>query len=112
MTRSASAAGPGYDGRIRRTCADAGRGQPMIDWNVRWRSAWADLGVPPPRPDVLASLLARWAEPHRKYHTLQHLRECLGLFERCRGQVLPGNLVDSQLPGKTWWPSQTVRSCA
>jgi predicted metal-dependent HD superfamily phosphohydrolase len=57
----------------------------MIDWNVRWRSAWADLGLPLPRPDVLASLLARWAEPHRKYHTLQHLRECLDLFERDRG---------------------------
>jgi len=29
---------------------------------------------------VLAALLARWSEPHRRYHTLQHLRECLALF--------------------------------
>ena len=56
----------------------------MIDWNVRWQSAWADLGLRLPVPEVLASLLARWAEPQRKYHTLQHLRECLELFERDR----------------------------
>lgn len=53
----------------------------MIDWNSRWQSAWADLGGPAPGPDVQASLLSRWAEPHRKYHTLQHLDECLALFE-------------------------------
>ena len=56
----------------------------MIDWNSRWQSAWADLGVPAPGPDVQASLLSRWAEPHRKYHTLQHLDECLALFVRDR----------------------------
>ena len=56
----------------------------MIDWNSRWQSAWADLGLRPPAPDVQASLLARWAEPHRRYHTLQHLDECLVLFERHR----------------------------
>lgn len=49
-----------------------------------WTSAWRDLRLPVPAPDVLASLLARWAEPHRRYHTLQHLRECLELFARDR----------------------------
>ena len=49
-----------------------------------WLSAWHDLRLPVPAPDVLASLLARWAEPHRKYHTPQHLRECLDLFARHR----------------------------
>ena len=56
----------------------------MIDWKSHWQSAWADLGLRPPPPEVLESLLARWAEPHRKYHTLQHLQECLELFERDR----------------------------
>ena len=56
----------------------------MIDWNSRWQSAWADLGLPAPAADVQASLLSRWSEPHRKYHTLQHLDECLALFERHR----------------------------
>ena len=49
-----------------------------------WTGAWRDLGLPPPAPDLLAALLARWAEPHRRYHTLQHLHECLALFEHDR----------------------------
>ena len=56
----------------------------MIDWKSHWQSAWADLGLCLPAPEVLAALLARWAEPHRKYHTPQHLEECLALFERDR----------------------------
>ena len=49
-----------------------------------WVGAWHDLRLPALAPDVLASLLARWSEPHRKYHTLQHLRECLDVFGRHR----------------------------
>ena len=49
-----------------------------------WADAWRDLRLPAPAPDVLAALLARWAEPHRRYHTPQHLHECLALFERDR----------------------------
>jgi predicted metal-dependent HD superfamily phosphohydrolase len=33
---------------------------------------------------VKQALLAAWAEPQRKYHTLQHLSECLALFEQYR----------------------------
>ncbi len=53
-------------------------------WLDAWLAAWRDLGLPTPAPEVLASLLERWAEPHRKYHTQQHLRECLDLFARDR----------------------------
>ncbi len=49
-----------------------------------WADAWRGLRLPTPAPDVLAALLARWAEPHRKYHTTQHLHECLALFEHDR----------------------------
>ena len=31
-----------------------------------------------------AQLLARYAEPHRAYHTQQHLAECLALFDEVR----------------------------
>ena len=54
------------------------------DFSSDWVDAWRDLQLPVPAPEVLASLLARWAEPQRKYHTLQHLRECLDLFARDR----------------------------
>jgi predicted metal-dependent HD superfamily phosphohydrolase len=49
-----------------------------------WRAAWRDLALPAPTDDVLETLLARWAEAHRAYHTPQHLRECLALFEQHR----------------------------
>ena len=49
-----------------------------------WSAAWRDLALPVPSPAVLDALLRAWAEPHRRYHTLQHLAECLALFERER----------------------------
>ena len=49
-----------------------------------WSPAWRDLRLPAPAPSVLAQLLQRWDEPQRKYHTLQHLDECLALFDRDR----------------------------
>lgn len=53
----------------------------MNDLEFSWQAAWQALQLRRPEDAVLASLLARWAEPHRKYHTLQHLRECLKLFD-------------------------------
>ena len=47
-----------------------------------WADAWRDLRLPVPEAAVQAQLLRRWAEPHRKYHTLQHLAECLALVDR------------------------------
>ena len=52
----------------------------MIDARQSWARAWRGIG----RDDGAAvrdSLLAAYAEPHREYHTLQHLRECLGLLD-------------------------------
>ena len=49
-----------------------------------WSAAWRDLALPVPSPAVLDAVLRAWAEPHRRYHTLQHLAECLALFERER----------------------------
>jgi len=46
----------------------------------RWNAAWERIGVPAP-PSVLARLEAAYAEPHRAYHTLQHLRECFAMLD-------------------------------
>ena len=48
----------------------------MIDLRARWDASWAALGLAAPTA-LLDTLLARYAEPHRRYHTLQHLDECL-----------------------------------
>ena len=56
----------------------------MNELQTSWHDTWQSLRLPAP-DDVLAALLARWAEPHRRYHTAQHLRECLALFTAHRG---------------------------
>ena len=33
------------------------------------------------REDILALLKARYAEPHRRYHTLEHIEHCLSEFD-------------------------------
>lgn len=38
---------------------------------------WDAFGVPSGKAALLEQLIHRYAEPHRHYHTLQHLEECL-----------------------------------
>jgi predicted metal-dependent HD superfamily phosphohydrolase len=40
-----------------------------------------------PPTGLLERLLAAWREPQRHYHTLQHLQECLALFDELRDQA-------------------------
>jgi predicted metal-dependent HD superfamily phosphohydrolase/MFS family permease len=78
----ASRAGGAGGGRAR-ACA-RGRLDIVSDFLAGpWQRTWHDLRLPAP-DGVHDALLARWAEPHRKYHTLQHLGECLALFEAHR----------------------------
>jgi predicted metal-dependent HD superfamily phosphohydrolase len=50
-----------------------------------WRRLWDELGAAHPDPELCAELLARYREPHRKYHTLRHLDECLAELAPVRG---------------------------
>jgi len=52
-----------------------------MDWPARWHRLWHSLGGSQPDDRLLAELLARYAEPPRAYHTLQHLAECLSHFD-------------------------------
>jgi len=52
----------------------------VIDALPSWARAWRGIGAADDGAAVRDSLLAAYAEPHRRYHTLQHLRECLGLL--------------------------------
>jgi predicted metal-dependent HD superfamily phosphohydrolase len=51
----------------------------MIE-RVKWQEAWDLLGLTPP-PGLLAELMERYAEPHRAYHTMQHIGECFTVLE-------------------------------
>lgn len=41
-----------------------------------WNHTWRALGVEPPAAEIHDRLLAAHREPHRAYHTLEHLTEC------------------------------------
>ena len=49
-----------------------------------WARCWLALEAAGEGQALMDRLLAAWAEPQRRYHTLQHLGECLALFERSR----------------------------
>src|SRR5262249_34956983 len=43
----------------------------------RWNQLWSTLGVAHADETLFAEIIATYNEPHRKYHTLRHLAECL-----------------------------------
>ena len=47
----------------------------------RWQSAWRQLGASTASEELYHQLVACYSEPHRKYHTIQHLSECLTHFQ-------------------------------
>lgn len=49
-----------------------------------WQRCAAALTARPIASSVLDELVARYSEPHRKYHTVQHLAECLAHVEAVR----------------------------
>ncbi len=46
----------------------------------RWRGVWRELGVDA-NEELYRRLVACYSEPHRKYHTMQHLNECFAHLE-------------------------------
>ena len=51
---------------------------------IRWRGTWAGLGVARPDDELFAEVMRRYAEPHRSYHTVQHLDECFAKLDDAR----------------------------
>lgn len=49
--------------------------------HASWQRAWSGTGAAGDGASVHAALVQRYAQPHRAYHTLQHLGECLAAFE-------------------------------
>lgn len=46
-----------------------------------WLKHSAGIGITERSMPLLSQLIACWSEPHRHYHTLRHLQECLQLLE-------------------------------
>ena len=51
---------------------------------VSWHAMWRELGELAGDEGLFNRVVAAYSEPHRHYHTLQHLRECLTLFDEVR----------------------------
>jgi len=51
---------------------------------ARWESAWRQLGASSADEELYNRLVACYSEPHRKYHTIQHLNECFAHLESMR----------------------------
>jgi len=49
----------------------------------RWSALMARCGAPPSAA-VHADLLAAYSEPHRRYHDVRHIADCLEQFDRAR----------------------------
>lgn len=63
-------------------------------FDAHWRAAWSAMGIDAPPNALRDALLVRYAEPHRRYHTQQHLGECLDAFERERAHAQrPGEVA-------------------
>lgn len=53
----------------------------------RWTDVWRALGASAAGPGEGHALLARWDEPHRRYHARPHLLECLQRLDAVRARA-------------------------
>jgi predicted metal-dependent HD superfamily phosphohydrolase len=53
-----------------------------------WQRAWSGIGARGDGVSVRDELLRRYGEPHRRYHSLQHLDECLVAFDSAAALAL------------------------
>ena len=54
----------------------------MIEPTLLWQQTWQKLGVITDKTDLLQQILSQYNHPDRKYHTQQHLTECLEHFNK------------------------------
>jgi predicted metal-dependent HD superfamily phosphohydrolase len=47
----------------------------------RWRATWTGLGIRAPDDRLYAEVVARYSEPHRRYHTTLQLDECFARLD-------------------------------
>lgn len=53
----------------------------MDELRRSWERAWNGIGASADGKFLFEQLVVRYSEPHRKYHSLQHLGECIAALE-------------------------------
>jgi predicted metal-dependent HD superfamily phosphohydrolase len=69
----------------------------MQNLEQRLAALWQRLGVQGDAGAVYNDLVTRYSEPHRAYHTLQHIGDCLDEFEQVRNLATNPNAVELAL---------------
>lgn len=56
---------------------------------TQWQATWSGFGVTPDAASArqFDELIARYSEPHRKYHTVRHLDECFEKLAELRSEA-------------------------
>jgi predicted metal-dependent HD superfamily phosphohydrolase len=62
----------------------------------RWKATWQGLGVDGD-DQLYRSLIDRYAEPHRSYHTVQHLDECFARLDESTDRAVHPSEVELAL---------------
>ena len=60
----------------------------------RWLRLWNNVGTGGDAVARYEELVRRWSEPHRAYHTMQHLGECLAQYESARHLAIDPDAVE------------------
>jgi predicted metal-dependent HD superfamily phosphohydrolase len=63
----------------------------------RWLGLWDRLGGVRPEFSLYDELLARYSEAHRRYHTIQHLDECLAHLAQLEADAIHPERVEVAL---------------
>lgn len=62
-----------------------------------WNRCWSELGAQGDGHALMQRLVAAYEEPQRRYHTLQHLTDCLSLFSDHRHMAVEPAEVEAAL---------------
>lgn len=63
----------------------------------KWQALWKRLGAQGDASMVYNDLVARYSEPHRAYHTLQHIGHCLDELEQVRNLAINPDAIELAL---------------
>ena len=69
----------------------------MTDLSRRFSELLRRLGAPGDPQPLIEAVLAAWADPARRYHTLDHLRDCLAELDRAPADGAARDRVEAAL---------------
>jgi predicted metal-dependent HD superfamily phosphohydrolase len=70
-----------------------------MDMKNRWSRLWSNTSDACAAEVAFTSLCARYSEPHRAYHTLKHIEDCLTVFDRYKHLARDPLVVEAAI----WW---------